>query len=54
MPAPHNPHGILMGKRRKPWVFQSLRPIMLDLAYIVLGAGTLIALAVYAAALHRL
>jgi hypothetical protein len=33
---------------------RSRRLFMLDLAFIVLGAGTLIALAIYAAALDRL
>ncbi|WP_280139419.1 hypothetical protein [Devosia sp. YR412] len=40
-----------MGPLQEP---QTTRLHMLDLAYIALGAGTLIALAIYAVALNRL
>ena len=52
-PACLIPYGNLTAHGRNGRAFNR-RLFMLDLAFIALGAGTLIALAIYAAALDRL
>lgn len=53
MPDPANPYGNLTGGGCKAGASTG-GSFMLDFAFIALGAGTLIALAIYAAALDRL
>jgi hypothetical protein len=54
MPSARHPYGFLTRMCANCRASTSGGSFMLDLAFIILGAGILIALALYAAALERL